>query len=85
MLTISPNVAHAFETQGFARLRQAILTGWHRRLRDVATHAGDEGRGRVIAKIEDTARRNPHLSEAQLVMLADVVLVRTTPMPQEAH
>jgi len=84
MLTISDNVAHAFQAQGFARLRQAILSGWHRRLRDLATQAGDEGRSRVIAQIEDTARRNPHLTDRQLVMLADVVLVRTTPAAEQA-
>jgi len=79
MLTISANVANAFEAQGMARLRQAILSGWHRRLLDVATRAGEDGRARVIRAIEDASRRNPGLTERQLVMLADIALVRTTP------
>jgi hypothetical protein len=81
MLTISDHVADAFTQQGFARLRQLILTGWSRRLSAVATRAGDEGRNRVLAQVETAAKKNPRLTEVQLVMLADVALVRQTPPP----
>ena len=81
MLEISDSVAGAFTQQGLARLRQRILAGWHERLQGPATRAGEDGRNRALAQIEAMARDNPKLTEAQLVMLADVALVRQAPSP----
>lgn len=83
MLTISETVADAFADRGLARLRQAILAGWQRRLPAVSARAGDHGRARVLAQVEQAARKDPRLTEAQLMMLADVALVRQAPPPPE--
>lgn len=85
MLTISDSVANAFADQGFARLRHLILTGWARRLNAVATRAGEAGRAKVLAQVEKCAKKNPRMTEVQLVMLADVALVRQTPPPPEKN
>lgn len=79
MFRISEQVAGAFAAQGLQRLDELILAGWHRRLHDVAVRAGEEGRGRVLAQVHEAARRNGRLTEVQLVMLADVELVKQTP------
>jgi hypothetical protein len=79
MFRISDSVAEAFALQGMARLRQRILDGWHRRLHAAATRAGEEGRERVLAQVETMARNNPRLTDAQLIMLADVALVGQAP------
>jgi hypothetical protein len=81
MLEISDSVAGAFARQGFARLRQRIVAGWHERLAGPATRAGEDGRGRALAQVETMAQDNPRLTEAQLVMLADIALLRQAPSP----
>jgi hypothetical protein len=76
VLEISGNVAEAYTRQGLSRLRERILAGWHERLLGPATSAGEDGRNRALAQVEAMARDNPSLTEAQLVMLADVAVVK---------
>ena len=82
MLEISDSVAGAFASEGLARLRQRILAGWHERLNGPATRAGEDGRNRALAQVEAMAADNPRLTEAQLVMLADVALLKQAPSPE---
>lgn len=74
MLTISTNVAEAFQIEGIRALRQRILLHWSQTLSQAGYTVGDEGRNAILSDIEAMTREQPDLTVADLTMLADLAL-----------
>lgn len=75
MLVISDQVMNAYLGEGLRTLRHRILACWQARLRPSGDAAGEDGRARVLAEIEDLAREDPSLTMGELQALADLRLV----------
>lgn len=65
----------ALRSAKLAEFRSTVLRHWHERLPVAATTAGREGQDRVLAEIEAMAREDDTLTQLDLVMLADMMLV----------
>jgi hypothetical protein len=85
MLILSDGAAKALQEDGLRVLRQKILDHWFEQLRGAGETLGDQGREAVIAEVLEMSRADPALTQAELVMYADLRLVDLALERRRAH
>ena len=76
MLSISDATMASFQEAALPALRTKILQHWFETMNASGTAAGDTGRDMVLDQIAEMSRNDPDLSEADLAMVADILLVQ---------
>ena len=75
MFKISNETMDTFHEEGLKKLEQKILKHWFEDLKASGELAGPEGRAEVVENVKVVSRDDPELTEGELIMLADLMLV----------
>ena len=75
MFKISNETMDTFHEEGLQNLEQKILKHWFDDLKASGDLAGPKGRAEVMENVKSVSRDDPELTEGELIMLADLMLV----------
>ena len=77
MLRVTPQAMTTLERRRTEALHQVIVDHWLASRRTAGAAATPAGRQAVLSQIDEAARSDPSLTQAELVLLADLMLVET--------